>query len=97
MLFNVESGKFLLALSSWASFVSVVNVSVVVVVVGVSVVVVGGVISVVGVGAISVVAIGAARGNLSCYTSTNQQSWEQRSWEEHDQMGLWHILEQMRF
>jgi hypothetical protein len=50
LLFNVESGKFFLALSSWVSFAGVV-----------------------------VPAIG---GSLCCYTSANQQSRDQKSWEE---------------
>jgi hypothetical protein len=36
-------------------------------------------------------------GSLCCYIFANQENWDQRSWEEQDQMGEWHILEQMRF
>jgi len=62
LLFNVESNKFLLALSSWVPSIGVF-------VVGVGVVVAGGVIVVV-VG----VAVVAAEGSSCYYTLANQQN-----------------------
>jgi len=58
MLLNVESGRFLLALSSWISFIGVIVADVVATKITAGVVVV----------------VAATRGNLCCYTSTNQQS-----------------------
>ncbi len=75
-MLNVESSRFLLALSSLVFFIGVAS-GVVVVVIVVASVVVGGVVS-------GVVATG---GSLCCYTSTNQQSQEHRRWEDENKWG----------